>query len=429
MECRRGKRYASRLPMTPARGTVRQQTAFSKKLFVFQCMDGPGGTGSRSFTRRDKDIIACGFVSDISVDATEEQVRDEIHAVLLNSDLPNSIGPRDFEFIDVNGKVTFVPSIKEGFEFNGRIVKQLAGAGSLYIRLLWKLQPSVIISDSSDEESLPPLPFKCWCIMSRPDGELPQLPKEEQNLPCADGSTNVVTQSTGTVAQSTSTVEHPPAELPSCTSSGNEQLDLVRNSNWKCDGSDNVSIDDIAVQTSGETVLSAGTRSQAIVNVGVGIDDSTVQASASTETVISRRSQAVVSVAAGDLNACNNLLGPSKCPGDIQQLQEAFPNFPIEFILMLYSISDDFVATLECLLKGDLHSVLSFMKGNILKNNPTAYNSPIIHAPAEEKDWAATAFMYYKSCRFNLRSEVNVIVEGQLAVDIGGVCRTFFNCV
>ena len=266
VERRRGKRYASRLPTTPARGTVRQQTAFSKKLFVFQCMDGPSGT-PRSFTRRDKDIIARGFVSDISVDATEEQVRDEIHAVLLNSDLPNSIGPRDFEFIDVNGKVAFVPSIKEGFEFNGRIVKQLAGAGSLYIRLLRKLQPSVIISDSSDEESLPPLPFKCRRIMSRPDGEPPQLATEVQNLPSgADGSTNVVTQSTGAVAQSTNTVdEHPPTELPSCTSSENEQLDLVRNSNRKCDGSDNVNIDDIAVQTSDDTVLSAGTRSQAIV--------------------------------------------------------------------------------------------------------------------------------------------------------------------
>ena len=124
--------------------------------------------------------------------------------------------------------------------------------------------------------------------MSRPDDEPPQLPTEVQNLPCADGSTNFVTQSTGTVAQSTSTVEHPPTELPSCTSSENEQLDLVRNSNWKCDGSDNVNIDDIAVQTRSETALSAGTRSQAII--GVGIDDSTVQASASTETVMSRRS-------------------------------------------------------------------------------------------------------------------------------------------
>ena len=83
-------------------------------------MDGPSGT-PRSFTRRDKDIIARGFVSDISVDATEEQVRDEIHAVLLNSDLPNSIGPRDFEFIDVNGKVAFVPTSKKGSNSMGEL--------------------------------------------------------------------------------------------------------------------------------------------------------------------------------------------------------------------------------------------------------------------------------------------------------------------
>ena len=58
-----------------------------------------------------------------SLDATEEEIREEICAVLLNSDLPQPITPDAFEFIDVNGKVAFVPSIKEGFEFNGRVVK------------------------------------------------------------------------------------------------------------------------------------------------------------------------------------------------------------------------------------------------------------------------------------------------------------------
>ena len=72
-----------------------------------------------------------------------------------------------------------MPSIKEGFEFNGRIIKQLAGAGSLYIRHLQNSDPSTvadpeevaIISDSDDDRGLPPLPFKL-CRESKSDAAI-----------------------------------------------------------------------------------------------------------------------------------------------------------------------------------------------------------------------------------------------------------------
>ena len=70
----------------------------------------------KSFTRKDKDIVARGFINDICVNATEEEVRDEICAVLVNSELPQLVTPNAFEFSE---KLAFVPSIKEGFEFNG----------------------------------------------------------------------------------------------------------------------------------------------------------------------------------------------------------------------------------------------------------------------------------------------------------------------
>ena len=112
-----------------------RQASFSKKLFVFRYMHG----APKSFIRKNKDIVARGFVNDICVNATEQEVRDEIYAVLVNSELPQLVTPNAFEFIDVSGKLAFVPSIKEGFEFNGRIVKQFAGTVSLYIRLLQNL--------------------------------------------------------------------------------------------------------------------------------------------------------------------------------------------------------------------------------------------------------------------------------------------------
>ena len=94
---------------------------------------------------------------------------------------------------------------------------------------------------------------------------------------------------------------------------------------------------------------------------------------------------------------------------------------------MLYNVSNcDFVATFDCLLQGYLQSVLSLVKGNVLKCDPTNSNIPNVHVPAEECDWAIATFSYYKSCRFNPKCELNIIIENRPAIDAGGVCQTFF---
>ena len=68
-----------------------------------------------------------------------------------------------FKFIDVNGKTGCILSKKEGSEFNGRIIKQVARTDNRLLK-----QP--IFSDSSedDDQSLPPLKtmsflLKIWC--------------------------------------------------------------------------------------------------------------------------------------------------------------------------------------------------------------------------------------------------------------------------
>ena len=343
------------------------QPSFSKKLFVFRCVGGP--SIPRSFTRKDKDIIARGFVSDICVSATEEEVRQEIHAVLANSGLPQTVGPNDFEFIDVNGKVAFVPSIKEDFEFNGRIVKQLAGAGSLYVRLLYRLdqgrckdKEEVCIITDDDESDLPVLPFKL---------------RRSSHLDVNSGTLDSADEPV----------------LPHT----NEKSPLVKSGNYS------------AVEFS--CVVAQSDESP-----------STASDAAASDYVTSRSGSDV-----------NTLPGPSKLPTDIQQLTEPFPNFPEQFITTLYAIADcDFVATLDCLLKGDLPSVLSLVKDNVMRIDPINYNSTNIYVPAEsteEFDWAIAAFSFYKSHKFNPRSDINVMLGGQPAIDIGGVRRTFFSVV
>jgi len=54
----------------------------------------------------------------------------------------------------MSGKQASVPRCKQGFEWNGRAVKELAGSGAVYIRLV-KSPYSSSSSSSSDDELIP----------------------------------------------------------------------------------------------------------------------------------------------------------------------------------------------------------------------------------------------------------------------------------
>ena len=62
----------------------------------------------------------------------------------------SSIEPEDFEFMSMNGKHAAIPQCKNEFKWNGRSVKELAGSGSIYIRLIKDCAHS-----HSDDDFLP----------------------------------------------------------------------------------------------------------------------------------------------------------------------------------------------------------------------------------------------------------------------------------
>ena len=124
------ERRRSKFRNYSARRSPAHQT-FSKKLVVFKCMSP---RSPKSFPRKETDIVTKGFVT-IGMEYTESEIRQEIHEVLCNAGL-KTLAKKDFEFIDVNGKTGCVLNKKEGSEFNGRIIKQVAGTGAVYIRLL-----------------------------------------------------------------------------------------------------------------------------------------------------------------------------------------------------------------------------------------------------------------------------------------------------
>ena len=279
-----------------------RQASFSKKLFVFRYMHG----APKSFIRKNKDIVARGFVNDICVNATEQEVRDEICAVLVNSELPQLVTPNAFEFIDVSGKLAFVPSIKEGFEFNGRIVKQFAGTVSLYIRLLQNLDASIvadpeefaIIPDSDDDKGLPPLPFKL----------------------CHESNSNA--------AMST----HRGDDLigDSVLAQSNDDHDLV------------------SMPLEESTPIGASQS-----GVSMPLEEFTpIGASQSGDRPSSNANQC------GDSNG--EQPGPSRVLNKVQQLQQAFSNLPTEFISTVYGIAKcDFVAFSEGLKLFRIRSLMT----------------------------------------------------------------------
>ena len=126
---------------------------FQKKVVIFRDM---GEHPPTSFTRSDKDILTSGLLPVLSVDATEEEIRNEICAILNSCKTKDKlnlsvIAVNDFHFINMSGKHATVPHCKEGFEWNGRAIKELAGSGSVYVHLTKTSRPT---NDTDDDDDL-----------------------------------------------------------------------------------------------------------------------------------------------------------------------------------------------------------------------------------------------------------------------------------
>ena len=395
---------------------------FSKKVIVFKCM---APKSPKCFARKETDIVTRGFISDVFLDSTEGEMRQEIYEVILNAGL-RSIGPKDFEFVDVNGKTGCVLSRKEGSEFSGRAIKQVAGTGAIYVRLL--KHPTMEISDSSeeDDQSLPPLPFSFHNRTSH-------------NRSREEGFTDHYESSTGIVGRSMSTA---------AISNKNANQSSLNHSN--INKYFEASVTEPPTEPSTSCMAQPSTSH---VHLNEAFVSDIIEPSASIESSVSYTPNTptldVIKSPACDLTAphascstemsilCENDLStpslkqsnPQLC--DIEQLQQPFPNFPPHFIADLYTISKcNFTATLECLLEGNLSSVLSLINGGVLGNSPDLLSLSITSLDSDSKEeLIATAFQFYKRHHYNPLYDLSISLKAQPAIDAGGVRRAFFTQV
>lgn len=115
---------------------------FQKKFVLIDYM---GPVAPQAFGLKESYILMRGMLPEIEVSASESEVRLYIRDTIRDSDKTLAAClSTDFEFMEASGKCIFVPAHQADFEWTGKAVKQLAGAGAIYVRLT--------IATSNDED-------------------------------------------------------------------------------------------------------------------------------------------------------------------------------------------------------------------------------------------------------------------------------------
>ena len=126
-----------------------KRITFQKKLVVIKYM---GEAAPKQFTLKDSVVAMRGLLPEIELQASELEVRSEITSVISNfGEEMSSCSRYSFEFIEANGKNLYVPGNPRGFEWSGKAIKNLAGSGQVYVRLLYDLDQSSTESDVQDD--------------------------------------------------------------------------------------------------------------------------------------------------------------------------------------------------------------------------------------------------------------------------------------
>ena len=387
---------------------------FQKKIIVFNYM---GASSPKGFSRCDKNICLAGLLPAISLEASEETVRKEICEVIHSCSSPNlsNIGPEDFEFVAMNGKHGAIPQCKKGFKWNGRAVKELAGSGSVYVRL--KKDCAQSHSDDDDDDLLPPGP--CAILNSFDNSQ-----ENNESL-------------------NTTVVENVPVEL-----SSKDESNLIPGS----DEGDHVSVIDLDSSieeldiSSGSTTESSsanpvtGSTNFALNTTGISVNTTSSSSTRSCSSAIGPSLADTVSItanvtanygntASSSGTVLNISTSSSNVEDDLVKLQDMFSNMSKDQLQYIYGLCSCFNRTVEALLEGpSLEALRSLAVSQItlpLEECPKIR----LHEEDDDDDWMEAAFTFYKGRGFDKKAGVRISIRGQPAVDTGGIRRQFFSVV
>lgn len=129
-------------------------TKFQKKLVVIRHM---GAHPPTTFTIKEDLILIRGILPELEYTSSERHIRNTI-ADTINGYTESDISLDSFEFLEAAGKRLCVPAKSPELQWTGRALKELAGSGSIYVRLtLTESESSESIESDSVNCSSPEL--------------------------------------------------------------------------------------------------------------------------------------------------------------------------------------------------------------------------------------------------------------------------------
>ena len=269
----------------------------------------------------------------------------------------------------MSGKRASIPHCKEGFEWNGRAVKELAGAGSIYVRLK---RPSDVSDDSTDLVELPQYSITTLSTSHDDDGN------------------------NGNVSPISPVISN---------------HDATASTSYTC----HILIDDDQLQDNTitadnpvtENVYESRYANSNLVEEVTDLDDY-----AAVETV--------------DSNLCQ-ITCEQTSVDDMSRLTEMFPCNSVEQLMCIYNLPGFSLSKcLECFIQGpSFESIRSVAVSQItvpLEESPRIR----VDIDDDEDEWTEAAIAFYKQKKFNKSAGVCISIRGQPAVDVGGVYRQFF---
>ena len=131
------------------KGGKKPAPTFQKKLVVVEYM---GEDSPKSFGLKESYVIMRGMLSEISLTATEKEVRSCILEVIRSDRAYGCCSEYDFEFLEANGRNVCVPAKPSNFTWNGKAVKSLSGTGAIYVRFTVNHEILALSSSSSESE-------------------------------------------------------------------------------------------------------------------------------------------------------------------------------------------------------------------------------------------------------------------------------------
>ncbi len=411
---RKSKRKGSALTKTAKKGKSTIET-FQRKVIVFKYM---GGTQAPvHFTRKDSLIVVRGMTPEIPLDATEEEVRSELCEIIKNSQQNNldSCQPGDFEFIVMSGKHSSVPSVKPGTTFNCKVVKKLAGSGSLYIRLMRDLE-----DEDNEWGGYEPI------AESDPDVEVikvdpgvpPFIQSSVSSEPCptAHAQTLVSTHTSSAVGCGTDSTPGPGSSV------GTHESSLTGHQMTSTPGH-SASEHGLGRSSAQTYTYATGDTSQE----GSGFSTHSCSASPCDDATCLPDVSAVLGVK----HKSENDDSAVRPPVTMEQLVDIFPQLSGDQLKFLHEYcGKDTGKIMEKILNGiNMDTLRRMVRSNRIKKELCESPRLRVNADDEEDEWVEAALAFYKASKFEKDAQLRVLVRGQPGIDTGGVRRQFLSVV